>query len=91
MVDVDEDCERIVSNAFERFCVKADLEQDPQAAILVYVQTYYRLLPVWYRHALIEKTCQYLIKHRPTLYGIYYCYEPGFGIDGLRNDLHELR
>ena len=89
MVDVDEECERILGAAFERFRVKAERERDPQTAILVYVNTYC-LLPARHRHELIERTRRYLIQHQPTLYGVYYCYHLDLGIDGLRNDIHEL-
>jgi hypothetical protein len=89
VVDVDEECGRILEIAFERFRTKAERERDPETAILVYVNTY-RLLPAWHRHQLIERTRLYLLQHQPMLYGVYYCYHPELGVDGLRNDVHEL-
>lgn len=81
--------QRILDRAFERFCLKAEREQDPQTAILVYVESPL-VLPAWQRYQLVERTQTYLLEHRPTLYGVYYCYDTAFGVDGLRNDRNEL-
>lgn len=85
MVDFDEESTRIVNHIFERFRIKAQREDDAQTAILVYVHNTFPPLSTPYRHELIQKTRGYLIDHQPTLYGVYYCYDPELGIDGLRN------
>lgn len=89
MEDLNKKCSQLVELAFDRFKAKAKQEDDPQTAILVYVDSFLSL-PFWYREQLLEKTRSYLIKQRPTLYGAYYCYERDQGVDGLRNDIHTL-
>jgi hypothetical protein len=89
MVDLDKESARLVGCAISRFRKKAEREDDPQTAILVYVNSF-RSLPFWYRMELLEQTRTYLRTQRPTLYGAYYCYEADQGLDGLRNDIHDL-
>jgi hypothetical protein len=86
MVNDNEECKRVLNLAYERFLSKVKGEQDPRTAILVYVNTYW-LFPSWqHRYQLLEKTRQYLIRHQPALYGVYYCYDPAQGVEGLRNN-----
>jgi len=89
MEDYDKKLSRLIEHAFARFKTKAEQEDDPQTAILVYVDSFLSL-PFWYRMELLEQTRAYLRTQRPTLYGAYYCYERDQGIDGLRNDIHDL-
>jgi hypothetical protein len=39
---------------------------------------------------LLEQTRTCLRTQRPTLYGVYYCYEADQEFDSLRNDIHDL-
>jgi hypothetical protein len=89
MVDIDKECTRLLECAFARFQMKAEREDDPQTAVLVYINSF-RSLPFWYRAQLLERTRAYLRTKRPKLYGVYYCNQADQGIDGLRNDLQEL-
>jgi hypothetical protein len=90
MVDLEQENTRLRNCAFERFQMKANQEDDPQTAILVYVSTP-QSLPFFHRAQLVEETRAYLRKNRPILYGAYYCYYSDYGTDGMRNILHELR
>lgn len=79
MIDVNEQCKRILELVFTRFREKVEKEDDPQTAILVYVSSA-PSLPFWYRSQLLEQTRKYLREQyskeqRPRLYGVYYCYE----------------
>lgn len=87
--DHDKKRSRLIKRALARFRTKAEQEDDPQTAILVYVDSFLTL-PFWYRTKLLEQTRTYLRAQRPTLYGVYYCYEADQGLDGLRNDIHDL-
>lgn len=89
MVDLDEERTRLMEGVFARFQKKAEEETDPQTAILVYVSTP-QSLPLWYRAQLMEQTRTYLRTHRPTLYGVYYCYCVDQGVEGLRNNIYEF-
>jgi hypothetical protein len=89
MEDYDKKRPRLIEHAFARFKTKAEQEDDPQTAILVYVDSFLSL-PFWYRMELLEQTHTYLRTQRPTLYGAYNCYERDQGIDGLRNNPHDL-
>jgi hypothetical protein len=89
MVDLNKECERLLECAFARFQTKAEREDDPQTAILVYVNPF-RSLSFWYRAQLLERTRTYLRTQRPVLYGVYYCYQPDQGVDGLRNEINQL-
>jgi len=80
----------LVECAFERFQRKAEIEDDPQTAILVYVSSL-QFLPLQYRMKLMEQTRMYLQTHNSTLYGVYYCYDQNQGVDGLRNTRRDLR
>ncbi len=91
IVDFDEESTRIINHIHDRFRVKAEREDDAQTAILVYVYNTFPPLSTSYRQELVEKTRGYLLDHQPTLYGVYYCYDPELGIDGVRNRLNELR
>jgi hypothetical protein len=88
-VDVDVECTQLLDLAFERFRLKAEQERDPQTAILVYVDTH-QLIPLRHRHHLVERTRHYLLQHSPSVYGVYYCYDPSLGIDALRNERETL-
>jgi hypothetical protein len=93
MVDLDKENARLVEQALTRFRRKAEREDDPQTAILVYLVESFPSLSFRYRSQLLEQTCSYLREQRPTLYGAYYCYQTdqGFdGFDGVRNELHNL-
>lgn len=90
MVDLDKESERLVECALARFRTKAEREDDPQTAILVYIVNSFPSLSFWYRRQLLEQTRAYLRTQRPTLYGAYYCYETDQGLDGVRNDEHDL-
>jgi hypothetical protein len=89
MVDVDEVRKRLLQCAFTRFQSKAEREDDPQTAILVYVNSS-PSLPFWYRAQLLERTRTYLKTQRPRLYRAYCCYQADQGVGGLRNDIREL-
>jgi hypothetical protein len=89
MEDYDKKRSRLIEHAFARFKAKAEQEDDPQTAILVYVDSFLSL-PFWYRSKLLEQTRNYLRTQRPTLFGAYYCYQADQGLDGLRNNLHDL-
>jgi len=82
MVDVYEECEQILSVAFERFQAKAIKETDRRTTILVYVNTY-RTFPTSLRTQLIERTQRYVTANDPNISGIYYCYSPDLGVEGL--------
>jgi hypothetical protein len=92
MVDINKECTRLLECAFARFQMKAEQEDDPQTAILVYVNSFgsFGSMPYRYRAQLLEHTRTYLRTQCPRLYGVYYCYEADQGVDGLRNDLREL-
>jgi hypothetical protein len=89
MVDINEQRKRLLELAFTRFREKAEKEDNPQTAILVYVNSA-PSLPFWYRAQLLEQTRKYLREQRPRLYGVYYCYEADQGVDSLRNNIHDL-
>lgn len=89
MVDLDKERTRLVECALDRFRRKAEQEDDPQTAVLVYVDSFISL-PFWHRMELLEQTRAYLRAQCPTLYGAHYCYERDQGIDGLRNHIHGL-
>jgi hypothetical protein len=74
MEDYDKKRSRLIEHAFDRFRAKAEQEDDPHTAVLVYVDSFLSL-PFWYRSKLLEQTRNYLITQRPTLYGAYYCYQ----------------
>jgi hypothetical protein len=93
MVDLDNASGRLVECALARFRGKAEREDDPQTAILVYLVRSFPSLSLRYRTQLLEQTRTYLRAHRPTLYGAYYCYEADDadqGFDDIRNEPHNL-
>lgn len=90
MVDLDKESSHLVERALTRFRRKAEREDDPQTAILVYLVESFPSLSFWYRTQLLEQTRTYLRTQRPTLYGAYYCYQTDQGFDGVRNEPHNL-
>jgi hypothetical protein len=92
MVDVNEERKRLLECAFERFRMKAEQEDDPETAILVYINSFGSFEPMPFRHRarLLEQTRNYLRTQRPELHGVYYCYQGDQGVDGLRNKLSDL-
>jgi hypothetical protein len=90
MVDIEDESKRIIDLAFARFESKVNRGYDSQTAILVYI-TAYRPLGHRHRVKLLERAKQYLRVNQPPIYGFYFCYSTDLGIDGLRNNLSELR
>jgi hypothetical protein len=93
MVDLDNESARLVERALTRLRRKAEREDDPQTAILVYLVKSFPSLSFRHRTQLLEQTRTYLRRQRPTLYGAYYCYETDEtdqGFDGVRNEPHNL-
>lgn len=90
MVDLDKESAHLVECALTRFRIKAEREDDPQTAILVYLVESFPSLSFRYRSKLLEQTRNYLRTQRPTLYGVYYCYQADQSLDGLRNNLDDL-
>ena len=83
MVALNEQRKRLTESAFARFRSKAEREDDPQTAVLVYVNSS-PSLSFCYRAQLLEQTRAYLRTQRPNLLGVYYCYQGDQGVDGLR-------
>jgi hypothetical protein len=73
MEDYDKKRSRLIEHAFARFKTKAEQVDDPQTALLAYVDSFLSL-QFWYRSKLLEQTRTYLEAQRPNFYGAYYCY-----------------
>jgi hypothetical protein len=82
MVDVEDECEKTVQLAIQRFEAKIGNKYDDSTAILVYVVSRWHLLNR-HRYNLIEAIKRILCERNPTLYGAFVCYSSNQGIDGV--------
>jgi hypothetical protein len=82
MLDVEEECEKTVKLAIQRFEAKMCNKYDESTAILVYVVSRWHLLNR-HRCNLIEAIKHILRDKNPTLYGAFICYSENQGIDGV--------
>jgi hypothetical protein len=81
-IEVEEECEKIVQLAIQRFEAKIGNKYDESTAILVYVVSRWHLLNR-HRCNLIEAIKHILRERNPTLYGVFVCYSTNQGIDGV--------
>jgi hypothetical protein len=82
MVDLAIQYEQWADLAFQRYLVKAE-NYDKDTAILVHLDTSWRL-PMEFRSSLLRKIRDHLSKERSNVYGVYYCYNYDYVVDGIR-------
>jgi hypothetical protein len=83
MADLTAQYEQWTELAFQRYLLKAG-KYDRTTAILVHLDIPWRL-PMDARSNLLRRTEEHLSNERPGLYGVYYCYNLGYLIDGIRS------
>lgn len=82
MVDLAIQYEQWVDLAFQRYLMKAE-NYDKNTAILVHLDTSWRL-PIESRGRLLRKTQNHFSEKHPNIYGVYYCYNYDYVVDGIR-------
>ncbi len=83
-VDVEEECTKLVQLALQRLELKLSNTYDSATAILIYF-TNHRMLLHHHRFNLIKQVKQILGERKPALYGVFFCYDSNFGVDGVKN------
>jgi len=89
-VSIEEECTKVVQTALQRLEFKLRNAYDGTTAILVYVTAHWSLAHR-HRFELVEQAKRLLRDRNPDLYGVFFCYDSNFGIDGVRNDHFGLR
>jgi len=89
MVDIKDTLNEIYNITMTRLRRKLANIYDDTTAILVYVQSY-TTLSARFKCGLVEAARELLIAKNPALYGIYFTYSLGYGVDGIRNNSSEL-
>ena len=88
MADLAAEYEQWTNLAFQHYLLKV-AKYDRNTAILVYLDTPLRL-PVDARSNLLQRTQEHLSDQHPKVYGVYYCYNSDYVIDGIRSSDVEL-